>query len=149
MFHIGTDDFYGIAKEILEKGNTFEFIAGGESMSPFIKDGDKVVLQPPGSLNIGNIALCRTAEYRLILHRIVRVTGAGVITRGDACFTDDGFTSFDYTIGKLVKVSGRGFNFHLRFPFSTLIARGAIRPSRVPRHTLLLSLVRRLTSFLG
>jgi hypothetical protein len=149
MFRIGTEDLYGIAKEILEKGKTLEFIAGGESMSPFIKDGDTVVVQHPGSLNIGNIALCRTPECRLILHRIVKVTGTGIITRGDACFTDDGFTSFEHTIGKVVKVSGRGLNFHLRFPFSTLIARGAIRPSRFSRHPLLLSFGRRLASFLG
>ncbi len=149
MFHIGMDDFCGIAEEVIGKGNNLSFIAGGASMSPFIKDGDTVVVQPAGSLHIGDIALCRTPEGRLILHRVVQVTTSGVVTRGDACFTDDGVTFFENTLGRVVRVSGRGFNFHLRSPFNILIASGLLRPSRISGRPFLFSLAKRLASFLG
>ncbi|MDA8239679.1 MAG: S24/S26 family peptidase [Nitrospiraceae bacterium] len=149
MFHIGMDDFRGIAEEVLRKGNNLSFIAGGSSMSPFIKDGDTVVVQPAQSLHIGDTTLCKAPEGRLILHRVVKVTTSGVVTRGDACLTDDGFTSIENTLGRVVRVSGRGFNFHLRFPFSILIARGLLRPSRFSRHVFLFSLAKRLASLLG
>ena len=143
------DDFCGIAEEVLGKGNNLSFIAGGASMSPFIKDGDTVVVQPAQSLRIGDIALCKTPEGRLVLHRVMKVTASGIVTRGDACFADDGLTSFENTLGRVVRVSGRGFNFHLRFPFGSLIARGLLRPSRISGRPFLFSLAKRLASFLG
>ena len=143
------DDFCGIAEEVIGKGNNLSFIAGGASMSPFIKDGDTVCVQPAQSLHIGDITLCRTPEGRLILHRVVQVTTSGVVTRGDACFTDDGVTFFENTLGRVVRVSGRGFNFHLRSPFNILIASGLLRPSRISGRPFLFSLAKRLASFLG
>jgi hypothetical protein len=149
MYHIGKDDFCGIAEEVLGKGNSLAFVAGGASMAPFIKDGDTVIVQPAGSLRRGDVALCKTPEGRLILHRVVKVTLSGVVTRGDACCTDDGVTPFGDALGKAVKVSGRGFNFHFRFPFGRLIAAGTLRPSSFSRHPLIFALGRKLASFLG
>ncbi len=149
MFHIGMDDFCGIAEEVLGKGNNLAFTAGGSSMSPFIKDGDTVVVRPAGRIHVGDIALCKSPEDRLILHRVIKVTASGIVTRGDSCITDDAATSFESTLGRVVRVSGRGFNFHLRFPFSVLIARGLLRPSRLSGHPFLLSFAKRIASLLG
>lgn len=136
--------FYGMAKEILQKKNSFSFVAGGTSMYPFIRHGDTVIVQPAISLETGNVVLAKN-QQRLILHRIIKITADGVITRGDACLCDDGFTPFEDVLGKAAKSSGPGF--HLSFPFNKLIASGLIHPSNLSRHRVLLSLARKLAYF--
>jgi len=116
-------------------------------MSPFIRDGDTVAIYPDGPLRVGDVALFRNSEDRLVLHRVIRITEAGIITRGDACHADDGFTPFEDVIGRAVRSSG--YNFHLKFPFSRLIALGIIRPSKLSRHRILMSLARRIAALLG
>jgi hypothetical protein len=147
MFQIGRENFREIAKEVLRSGKGLSFVAGGGSMSPFIRDGDTVAIRPDRSLKVGDVAFLRNPEDRLVLHRVIRMTGAGIITRGDAFERDDGFTPFEDVLGRAVKSSG--YTFHLKFPFNWLIARGFIRPSKLSRHRLLLSLAKRLASLLG
>jgi hypothetical protein len=147
MFDIGRENFHAIAKEVLISGKGLSFKAGGGSMAPFIKDGDTVEIRPGCSFRVGDVAFLRNSEDRLILHRVIEVTPAGIITRGDSNEGNDGFTPLKDVLGRAVKSSG--YNFHLKFPFSWLIARRFVRPSRLSRHRLLLSLAKRLASLLG
>lgn len=147
MFDIGRENFHDIAKEVLGGGKGLVFVAGGSSMSPFIKHGDTVEIRPDRSLRVGDVAFLRNQEGRLVLHRVIKMTGAGIITRGDAVEGDDGFTPFGDVLGKAVKSSG--YNFHLKFPFNRLIARGSIRPSKLSRNRLLFPLAKKIASLLG
>jgi len=145
-YHLPPDDVCELAKEILKKKVGLSFVTGGTSMHPFIKHGDTVIIQPAVSLKIGDVVLARN-QQRLILHRIIRITGDGVITRGDACLCDDGFTPLEEIFGTAVKSSGLGF--HLKFPFNKLIARGFFHPSRLSRHRFIFLLAKRLSYHLG
>lgn len=147
MFDIGRENFHDIAKEVLGSGKGLVFVAGGSSMSPFIKHGDTVEIRPYRSLRLGDVAFLRNQEGQLVLHRVIKITEAGIVTRGDAAEGDDGFTPFGDVLGKAVKSSG--YNFHLKFPFSRLIARGFIRPSKLSRHRLIFSLAKKIASLLG
>ncbi len=147
MFDIGRENFHDIAQEVLGSGKGLVFVAGGSSMSPFIKHGDNVEIQPGKSLRVGDIAFLRNWEGRLVLHRVIKITGHGIITRGDAVEGDDGFTPFEDVMGRAVRSSR--YNFHLKFPFNWLIARRFIRPSKLSRHRLILSLVKKVASLLG
>jgi signal peptidase I len=149
MYRIGSDDLCGIAGEVLGKGSTLAFIAGGVSMAPFIEDGDTVVVQPAGSLRIGDVILCKTTEGVLLLHRVIKITGTGIVTRGDACRADDGVIPPENVMGKASKVTGKGFNFHLHFPFRRLLAWRGTRLCRLFRRPLLFGLAKRLAYFLG
>jgi hypothetical protein len=147
MFDIGRENFHDIAKEVLGSGKGLVFVAGGSSMSPFIKHGDTIEIRSDRSLRLGDVAFLRNQEGRLVLHRVIKMTGAGIITRGDAAEGDDGFTPFGDVLGKAVKSSG--YNFHLKFPLNRLITRSFIRPSKLSRHRLLLSLAKRFAALLG
>jgi hypothetical protein len=121
---IGRKDFLEISQEILEKGKQFSFIARGTSMSPFIKEGDSVVVSPlSGPLSVGDVVLVRSDEGLILLHRIIQCLPTGVVTKGDSASEDDGFITAEDVFGKATQVSGSDFNFHLYFPFKYLISR--------------------------
>jgi hypothetical protein len=89
-------------------------------MEPFIRDGDAVRVGPPGSrLRRGEVVLCRGAHGELLLHRVVRVGGLQVVTRGDAATGDDAPLPRSSVIGRAAAVAGRR-PLHLRFPFRLL-----------------------------
>ena len=54
--YIDVEDFFDISEEILGKGKQFSFRARGTSMSPFIREGDTVIISPlSGPISIGDI----------------------------------------------------------------------------------------------
>ncbi|HET6922880.1 MAG TPA: nucleotidyltransferase family protein [Anaeromyxobacteraceae bacterium] len=58
----------------------------GSSMTPSMAEGDRVLAAPvagPESLRVGEIVLVRRGE-RLVVHRLVRLSGDLAFTRGDA-----------------------------------------------------------------
>lgn len=111
-----------IAAAVLQAGSIFTFRASGTSMSPFIRDGDTVYLKQDPPYEVGDVVLAKGGGG-ITLHRIVTVHGRGVITKGDgAGRPDPGTVSMDGILGKAYKVSGQGLNFHLRPPFSRVLA---------------------------
>ena len=60
------------------------------SMSPLIRPGDEVCLVPPdpGRITRGALIACRR-EDRLVLHRVLARTDAGVVIKGDALASPD------------------------------------------------------------
>ena len=111
-----------IAGKVLQAGKQLSFVAYGTSMSPFIKDGDTVFLEQPTTYMVGDVVMLR-CESGLLLHRIVGIGAEGVATRGDGMSQrDPGAAPRGALLGKVVRVSGAGFNFHLKPPFSRLLA---------------------------
>lgn len=148
---INHEEFLGIVKEILARGKPLSFRAQGTSMSPFIKDGDIVTLlrDPNPKVGVGDVVLLKTGEGKFYLHRVIKKGESGIITRGDACFEDDGFTPHRNIIGKVVRVSGRGYNFHLRHPIKKLISKRLIFTEGLYRHSFLLKLGKKIANALG
>ncbi len=139
-----------IASSIIGSGSSITFVAQGRSMSPFIRDGDTVIIAPTeGDPCIGDVVLCRNTEGNLLLHRVIRKTAESVFTKGDAWLTDDGPVPYKNIIGKAVRVSGSGVNFHLKFPFSFLLGRGLLLPIRFRRYPRVLSLFKKASALLG
>ena len=119
-----------IAVEVLRGDGRIVFTARGRSMSPLIRDGDTVTLAPPdGRIRIGDVILFRDSLGRPVLHRVIRKTPTGVITRGDACLEQDGITAHYDILGRVVDVSGRGFRFHLRAPYKYLFSNSFVSPA--------------------
>jgi signal peptidase I len=62
----------------------------GASMRPGIANGDLVVTRSAGSYRIGDVAAYRNAAlHRLVVHRVVRISGDSYTFRGDANGFDD------------------------------------------------------------
>ncbi len=79
-----------LVSEALAAGRCIDLCCHGESMRPWIYDGDRVILSglPAGGAQRGDVLLAWEAEQRLSLHRVIAVRGAAegleYQLRGDA-----------------------------------------------------------------
>lgn len=82
--------FDELSAGLLSQGSAIRFRAHGESMAPQIRDGDVLTVEPAtvADLRVGDVALHRTGEGPLVVHRVVRRRAGGgrvaLATRGDA-----------------------------------------------------------------
>ena len=127
-----------LVKDILSQGAECRFQANGHSMSPFIKDGDIVIVSPilhvsPG---IGDVvAFIYKETGRLLIHRVVGKNGESYLTRGDNTLEGDGLIYSANILGYVTKVERNGKKVSLGLgPERFLIA-------RLTRKGLLLSFV--------
>lgn len=62
----------------------------GTSMLPTLREGDEVLLETASSVSVGDVVVVRSPVRRgTLLHRVARIEGGHVVTRGDACPFDD------------------------------------------------------------
>lgn len=114
-------EFESLASEILADGKILRFRANGFSMSPFIRDGDIIDVQPDSAERIrkGDIILCRYEPDRLLAHRVVQIDGEGskskYIIQGDALYQPDGIISSEQVLGRVVAIRHDGK--HMRIDF--------------------------------
>jgi len=140
-------EFSEIIEEVLMQGKTARFVATGNSIAPFIRNGEPVDLAPfVGRPKFGQIVLTRSTHGRLLLHRIVKLQGKDVFTQGDACGSVDLPVHRSAIIGTVVNLPEGGLNLHLLPPFRMMIP---FRTRLVPtlRSLGLAPLVRLLASF--
>ena len=101
----------GLMSDILERGLPFRFRSKGDSMIPFIKDGDLVTVFPTkGSLMLGDIGVfINRMTDNPVVHRVVRVKDEGYVFKGDAAMCPDGLVPADQVLGivKRIERSGR------------------------------------------
>ena len=71
-------------RRALAEGKQVELKAKGNSMLPFIRDGqDCVILEPPTKVRIGDILLGEYAPDSFVLHRFVRKENGRLVLMGD------------------------------------------------------------------
>jgi len=83
---ISVKNLQGLMQEVLEKGAMFKFQAKGWSMSPFIRNGDRITIAPLNKekLTVGKVvAFIQPASGRLVVHRVIDKRGAAFLIRGD------------------------------------------------------------------
>jgi signal peptidase I len=101
----------GLMSDILNRGLPFRFRTKGDSMIPFIKDGDLVTVFPiKGSLMLGDIGvIVNRMTDNPVVHRIVGIKEEGYIIKGDAVLTPDGLFPAEQILGvvKRIERSGR------------------------------------------
>jgi signal peptidase I len=108
------EDFGALAAEVLSKGFPFRFKAHGNSMRPFIYNGETIELTAvdPDQLLQGDIVLCWREKDHLLLHRVVQVqkttSGRKFLIQGDASCWPDGAVPPENVLGKATTVFRRG-----------------------------------------
>ena len=93
-----------LSNELLAKGESIQFVARGQSMWPFIIDGDTVLLEPlVHQPCVGDVVLLKKTETGP-LHRVVAGPHQGrFLVWGDALPRPDGWVRADEMLGRLVR----------------------------------------------
>ena len=99
-------EFIGLAQAVLEKGADFRLKAKGQSMQPFIKNGDILTISSlQRSPKPGDVAAAEHPESGLlIVHRILKVTDEKALIKGDGNWEADGWIGFAKIFGLVVRV---------------------------------------------
>ena len=106
--------FTELSAEVLRSGWSIRFRAHGKSMTPLVRDGDLLLVQPTesGSLRPGEIVLCSLTPSHVVVHRIIRHArqnaGDRFLVQGDQAPTPDGWLSPDQIFGRLVMIEREG-----------------------------------------
>ena len=105
-------DLAELARDVLNQGQYFRFRAHGQSMWPFIRPGDVLLIEPLRSKwpRVGDVALYQTVHGTLVAHRVVR-TGAresennsGLYLRGDRLWAPLEQTHPHQLLGRVVAI---------------------------------------------
>ncbi|MBW6465114.1 MAG: S24/S26 family peptidase [Brevefilum sp.] len=118
--------FTELSAEVLRSGWSIRFRAHGKSMTPLLRDGDLLLVQPVehGSLRPGEIVLCSLSPSHVVVHRIIRHArqsdGDRFLVQGDQASTPDGWFNSDQIFGRLVEIERDGrriqmVTLHIRF----------------------------------
>lgn len=87
----------------LEKGKNVKFCTKGASMTPLLISGrDSVVLAASKTLKKNDVVLFKNNDGKYILHRIVKINGGEIITKGDAMSECDTAITKQNVIAKAV-----------------------------------------------
>jgi hypothetical protein len=97
--------FVDVSSDLLARGYSVRFRAAGGSMSPAIRDGDRITVTPiaRATLSPGRVVLYRRLD-RLFAHRIVGV-GEPLLLRGDAASVCDPPVTSSQLLGEVVAVT--------------------------------------------
>ena len=109
----------GLICDFAEKGKTVQFTAKGNSMFPFVKDGDVITVSPcmnkkpePGDV----VAFSNSTTNKLVVHRILKISDAEFESKGDGCFRTDGIQPSEKIIGIVSKVNQGGIKTYCLGP---------------------------------
>lgn len=106
--------FNGLVADILGQGSYLRFRAHGNSMAPFIRNGDIVLVEPKkaSELRIGDIVFYRRAGGRHVAHRLIHRNGNDgslvLTTRGDNLRHLDVPVFPEQVLGRVIRIEGQG-----------------------------------------
>ena len=102
--------FDDLTQELFSRGSQLRFKAHGQSMFPFIHNGDILLIKPQRAAqsNIGDIILCRRPWGAYIVHRLVKKNGlTAIVTRGDNLPNVDGPVTVDEILGRVIQIENQ------------------------------------------
>lgn len=106
-------DFSKLSVEVIGRGGAFLFKAHGSSMTPFIRNGDILVIEPveDNSLHLGDILFYRSMGRQLVAHRLmekqVRNDSTILTMHGDAIPDSGEQIRHEQVIGRVASVQRR------------------------------------------
>jgi len=74
----------GMARDMIREGHTATIAVKGYSMRPFLEhERDRVILDAPKDLKVGDVVLAEIRPDHYVLHRIIAIDGEQVTLMGD------------------------------------------------------------------
>ena len=94
-----------LALDFLRMGRPVQFEVTGQSMFPFLRAHDLVEVHPwkEEQLCVGQVIVLSGRENHLLIHRVIRLEGGKLMTRGDASAVEDGWLSSDLLVGRVLR----------------------------------------------
>jgi len=105
------ESLLALLEAVLAKGVPFRFRAKGFSMSPLIKDGDILIVEPRGGKRLhpgDTIAFINPMNGKPVVHRIIRLDRGFVVVKGDNVAETDGLIPEGDVLGIVASVERRG-----------------------------------------
>lgn len=129
---IKNDLFFEHLSFFFNQGKKISFTVSGNSMYPFIKNGDRVLLKPIELADIkkGRVVLA-CANGQFLLHRIVSVSGSSVTLAGDGNLIQHETVNFSGIWAVVVEVLNRKQNVQSTSHIFLTLAWYSIRPIRL------------------
>ncbi|MBQ7153750.1 MAG: S24/S26 family peptidase [Clostridia bacterium] len=91
-----------LLKKIIEKKGSITIQVSGNSMWPYIENGDYVELELR-DYHEGDVLLFKYYTEELLVHRLIRIDGDSLLLRGDNAFRIEHITSKE-VVGVIVNV---------------------------------------------
>ena len=123
---IPNSQFFALAKQLLQEGKKIEISVKGNSMFPFLRDGETVVVAPvgiSGSLKRHDIILAETTTGHIMMHRIREVNPAYILMKGDGNLLQTEQLNHSDVMGKAISVRRNGKNIPLYSPLQLFLTR--------------------------
>ena len=82
---LSKDLFFAEVENLLKDQSSVQICVKGNSMLPFIRHNDTVLLTSPSPENVrrGAIVVALTDEIGYVLHRIIKIEGSSITLKGD------------------------------------------------------------------
>jgi hypothetical protein len=90
--------------DLLRAGGRVALVAGGHSMAPAIRSGDRVTIEPlRGAPRTGDVVAC-DIDGRLVIHRVVGRSAGLTEVRGDIALASDPLVPVQALLGSVTRV---------------------------------------------
>lgn len=129
------EDVAGFLTAVIDRHLLFRFTARGQSMHPFIRDGDVLTVAPLDQApTTGDVVAVRHPHsQQLLVHRVVACLAAAFVVRGDNALEPDGVAASGDVLGLVCRVERRGRRVRVgqgteRRALAALSARGRLVP---------------------
>jgi signal peptidase I len=112
-----------LIRGLLGDGEALHLTASGGSMRPLLRSGDRLRVEPllRRGLQRGDVALVRR-EGAFYAHRVARLDGARVVTRGDGCTFEDPPVPVHTVLGRVTGYQRGGASVALDRPVGRLLS---------------------------
>jgi signal peptidase I len=114
-----------LVREALSRGLSLRFKVYGESMHPFIRHGDVLLIEPVGAaqLYIGDIIFYRDPHGTYFVHRLIKRNGsANLVTKGDNLGYYDTPFPAEQVMGRVAQIEGRNKRMKLTGRISRVLS---------------------------
>ncbi len=115
MKNDGDRALLSMVREVLWRGESLSLIARGQSMSPQIRDGDRVWIKAVNRLKIGDLAAVCIGD-QLVIHRVIWPIcwqpGQRFLLKGDHRRFCDGWFGATQFLGRIERIERRGRPVH-------------------------------------
>lgn len=106
---LAKSDLAALLEAVVSNGGSFRFAARGHSMTPFIKDGDVLLLvrECTGG-DLGDIVAFRCDHSAITVHRVIGRPDGGLLLKGDNNFHIDGCIKSEDILARVVDIERNG-----------------------------------------